>query len=159
MFRCMTARSDVTLFPFDRQIDPQGEEQASLEWQQRTVIDAHGISRSFFYADLQSIRLNKVDGRNARPLYSSKLCQIQYKLQVQVKRLVIALPFSSIDAFQLDSFARHHRRFDLTHTSVWIVFTCAVLSRISGESFSLRIRKFVAQCKPFSRLFSRLSHV
>ncbi|CAF1038285.1 unnamed protein product [Adineta ricciae] len=76
---------NVTLFPFDRKIDGFGESQPTLKWCQREVTDANDQKITFLYAELDSIMLQKLDIRNTRPLYSAKLCQIQFHSRIRTK--------------------------------------------------------------------------
>ena len=78
----------VTLFSLDRQLEDEGEIQTALEWKRRSIIDAQGLIRSFYYADVRSLHLTKTDLRNARPFYSSKLCQLQFQLKIRVNLLI-----------------------------------------------------------------------
>jgi hypothetical protein len=74
----------VTLYPFDLDLDTFGERQEQLEWQKRAIIDAEETLRSFSYVELESIELTKLDIRNARPLYSAKLCQLEFQFKIRV---------------------------------------------------------------------------
>ncbi len=68
----------------NRQLDEEGETQSALEWKTRTIVDAKGLPKLFYYAEVQSIKLTKSDLRSTRPLYSSKLCQLQFQLKIRV---------------------------------------------------------------------------
>ncbi len=74
----------MTLYSSDRQLEDDGEVQSVLEWKRRNIVDAQGLIRSFYYAEVQSINLTKLDLKNARPFYSSKLCQLQFHLKIRV---------------------------------------------------------------------------
>ncbi len=74
----------MTLYSLDHQLDDEGEIQSVLEWKRRSIIDAQGLIRSFYYAEVQSINITKTDLRNARPFYSSKLCRLQFQLKIRV---------------------------------------------------------------------------
>ncbi|UJR26645.1 hypothetical protein I4U23_007962 [Adineta vaga] len=74
----------VTLYPLDRQIDNEGERQVALEWKTKQIFDANGYSKLFYYAELQTIKLTKPDGRSNRPLYKSTLCQLQFQLNISM---------------------------------------------------------------------------
>ncbi|CAF0767418.1 unnamed protein product [Adineta ricciae] len=76
---------NVTLFPFDRKIDGFGESQPTLKWCKKEVTDAEDQKITFLYAELDSITLQKLDIRNTRPLYSAKLCQIQFRSRIRTK--------------------------------------------------------------------------
>jgi hypothetical protein len=77
---------DVTLYLCDRNLDPFGENQPALVWHKRTIIDAEEVLRTFSYVELESIELKKLDIRSSRPLYSAKLCQLQFQLKIKVNR-------------------------------------------------------------------------
>ncbi|CAF1258225.1 unnamed protein product [Adineta ricciae] len=77
----------VTIYSFDRRTDDDGEVQTALEWKIKRIFDANGNSKSFYYAELQTIRLTKTDGRSSRPLYNSKLCQLRFQLNVTISEL------------------------------------------------------------------------
>jgi hypothetical protein len=68
----------------DRQLDEEGEKQSVLEWKIRTIADANGLPKLFYYTELHSIKLTKPDFRSSRPLYSSKLCQLEFQLKIRV---------------------------------------------------------------------------
>lgn len=65
-------------------MDPTGEVQLALEWGKRPIIDAEQVLKTFSYVELESIELKKLDIRNSRPLYSTKLCQLQFQLKIRV---------------------------------------------------------------------------
>jgi hypothetical protein len=74
----------VTLHPCDSNIDAFGDAQQPLPWQKRLVVDADEVQKSFYYFELNSIELKKMDQRNLRPLYSAKLCQLNFYFNIQV---------------------------------------------------------------------------
>ncbi len=77
----------------DRRPDEEGETELALEWKTRTVVDPQGLPKLFYYAELQSIRLTKLDLRSSRPLYSSKLCQLQFQLKIRVNFKLLFIYF------------------------------------------------------------------
>ncbi|CAF1004233.1 unnamed protein product [Adineta ricciae] len=77
----------VTIYSFDRRTDDDGEVQTALEWKIKRIFDASGNSKSFYYAELQTIRLTKTDGRSSRPFYNSKLCRLRFQLNVTISKL------------------------------------------------------------------------
>ncbi|CAF3080742.1 unnamed protein product [Rotaria sp. Silwood2] len=79
----------VTLFPFDRNLDLFGEEQPTLKWHKRQIIDPDNILRSFFYVELESIKLKKLDRPNSRPMYNGKMCQLEFKIKIRINELNI----------------------------------------------------------------------
>jgi hypothetical protein len=79
----------VILYPLDRSLDAVGENQPALEWRQRPIINAEEVLQSFHYVELESIELKKLDLRILRPLYSAKLCQLQFQFTIRVNRLSI----------------------------------------------------------------------
>ena len=74
----------MTLYSLDRPLEDDGEVQSVLEWKKRTIVDAQGQIRPFYYAEIDSIDLRKPDLRNTRPFYSSKLCRLQFQLKIRV---------------------------------------------------------------------------
>ncbi len=70
-------------------MDPHGEDQPVLKWCKRPIIDADEVLKIFYYVELESIEVKKLDIRNSRPLYSTKLCQLQFHLKIRVNRLFI----------------------------------------------------------------------
>ena len=78
----------MTLYPFDRDVDPVGEDQPALEWRKKTILDAEELSKTILYLELESIEMKKQDVRNSRPLYSAKLCQLQFQIKINVNRLL-----------------------------------------------------------------------
>jgi hypothetical protein len=69
-------------------LDPLGEVQPALKWHKRAIIDAEEVLRTFSYVELESIELKKLDTRNLRPLYSAKLCQLQFQLKIKVNPMI-----------------------------------------------------------------------
>ena len=74
----------MTLHSFDREVDTVGEGQAALEWRKKTIIDADGLSKTILFIELESIEMKKLDARSSRPLYSAKLCQLQFQIKMKV---------------------------------------------------------------------------
>ena len=79
----------MTLYSFDRQLDEEGEVQPVLEWKTRTITDANGLPKLFYYAELHSITLKKPNSHSSRPLYNSKLCQLEFQLKIKVNFQVL----------------------------------------------------------------------
>lgn len=81
---CLIFNVGITLLPCDPNVDFKGEEQESLSWQKRHIIDPEHRIQSFLFAELQSIELKKMGQSNLRPLYSSKLCKINFEIEIKV---------------------------------------------------------------------------
>lgn len=74
----------IKLCPFNRNFDHIGEEQQPLQWRIRQIIDTEHTLRSFFYVELESIELKQLDKPNARPLYSARICQLEFQIKTKV---------------------------------------------------------------------------
>ncbi len=74
----------MTLRPFDTNVDFFGDDQTALRWRKRPIIDANEALKSFLYVELESIELKKTDLRNLRPLYSAKLCLLDFYIKIRV---------------------------------------------------------------------------
>lgn len=75
----------MTLFLLERELDTNGERQNQLDWKSRSITDADGNSTGFAYLDLESIDLKAIDQHNLRPLYSAKVCQLQFCIPIEVE--------------------------------------------------------------------------
>ncbi|UJR22443.1 hypothetical protein I4U23_025503 [Adineta vaga] len=80
---------NVILYPFDRTVDSFGERQSALKWYTKPITDVENQIRMVLFAELDSISLQKLDIRNTRPLYSAKLCQLQFQIKVKTKEFHI----------------------------------------------------------------------
>ena len=76
---------EVKLRPFDRHVDEEGEDQTALPWQKRPIVDASLVNKHFYFVELESIELRKLDIRNLRPLYRAQLCQLEFNVKFQVR--------------------------------------------------------------------------
>ncbi|CAF1639507.1 unnamed protein product [Rotaria magnacalcarata] len=79
----------VTLFPFVRNADLCGERQEELKWHKRQILDTENIQRSFLYVELQAIELTQTDRTNSKPLYNSKMFQIEFEINIRINVLNI----------------------------------------------------------------------
>ncbi|CAF4453349.1 unnamed protein product, partial [Adineta steineri] len=86
----------VRLYPFDRNLDTIGEEQLILDWHEKTIMDAEEQIKSVLFVELESIELKKLDTRNARPLYSAKLCQLHFQINIKINDLNLEETFTSL---------------------------------------------------------------
>ncbi|CAF1180560.1 unnamed protein product [Adineta steineri] len=102
----------VRLYPFDRNLDTIGEEQLILDWHEKTIMDAEEQIKSVLFVELESIELKKLDMRNARPLYSAKLCQLQFQINIKINDLNLEETFTSLSQpFGLCSHAQYYPEF------------------------------------------------
>ena len=88
----------MTLYALDRQLDEEGEMQSVLEWKTCRLIDGQGLPRLFYYAEVHSLKLTKLDLRSLRPLYGSKLCQLQFEFKmknctIEENIIILSRPF------------------------------------------------------------------
>lgn len=74
----------LTLLPFERSLDADGEPQVALQWCKKHVNDANREVKTVSYVRVESIQSKKIDSRGARPLYSARLCQLRFQINVQV---------------------------------------------------------------------------
>jgi hypothetical protein len=74
----------VTLRPSDPNVDASGDDQTALVWRKRIVVDSNEAQRSFLYVELESIELKKTELRTSRPLYSTKLCRLDFYFTIRV---------------------------------------------------------------------------
>ncbi|CAM4756100.1 unnamed protein product [Rotaria magnacalcarata] len=79
----------VTLFPFVRNADLCGERQEELKWHKRQILDTENMQRSFLYVELQAIELTQTDRTNSKPLYNSKMFQIEFEINIRINVLNI----------------------------------------------------------------------
>ena len=75
---------EVTLFPLDHDSNDHREKQANLVWQKGTIRSAEGLLVSIWYAEMQVVQLEKFDPSCRRLLFNSTLCQLQFRLKIQV---------------------------------------------------------------------------
>ncbi|CAF1016842.1 unnamed protein product [Adineta steineri] len=102
----------VRLYPFDRNLDTIGEEQLILDWHEKTIMDAEEQIKSVLFVQLESIELKKLDTRNARPLYSAKLCQLHFQINIKINDLNLEETFTSLSQpFGLCSHAQYYPEF------------------------------------------------
>ncbi len=78
----------MILRPFDRNLDLFGEDQSSIIWHKRPIVDANEVLKTFLYVELELIELKKTDLRSSRPLYSAKLCQLQFNIKIRVNQSI-----------------------------------------------------------------------
>ena len=69
----------------DDQLDMDGEEQLSLQWKKKIIIDKDNQLQSFFYVELESLELKKLDKQNTRPFHSAKICQLRFQIKIRVQ--------------------------------------------------------------------------
>ncbi|CAF3765854.1 unnamed protein product [Rotaria socialis] len=79
----------VTLFPSARNADLCGERQEELKWHKRQILDTENILRSFLYVELQAIELIQTDRTNSKPLYNSKMFQIEFEIKIRINVLSV----------------------------------------------------------------------
>ena len=79
---------EVTLQPLNREMKEKVEKQPNLIWQQRVVTSSEGFPITMMYAEILSVQLEKFDANCKRLLLNSTLCQLEFRLKIQVRRWV-----------------------------------------------------------------------
>jgi hypothetical protein len=92
---------DVTLYPADLRIDPEGDRQMPLIWKTRTIISSENSERTFHYAELNETDFLKLTRMNAKgkPLYNNGLCQLEFQTKFHIRttgmRIEVPIMFNS----------------------------------------------------------------
>lgn len=75
----------MTLVPLDQDFSEHREKQANLVWQKGMMRTAEGIPVSIWYAEMHAVQLEKFDPGCKRLVFNSTLCQLQFRLKIQVQ--------------------------------------------------------------------------
>jgi hypothetical protein len=131
--------SVVTLYPLDRTMNDNVEEQPALVWQTRTIRSAEGVPISMYYAELHTIQLEKFDATCKRLLLNSTLCQLEFRLKIQVDNNIILCSISlNINHCEFFFFSVHlgwsssiRRLCQIDFSTICYLFTWTIFSEIS----------------------------
>ncbi|CAF3080757.1 unnamed protein product [Rotaria sp. Silwood2] len=77
----------VILYPKDRNRDPDGDVQSSLQWKTRIIITSEQEEQTFFYAELNENDYIKLTKKNSKRklLYNNELCQLEFRTTFKVR--------------------------------------------------------------------------
>jgi hypothetical protein len=75
---------DVTLYPLNRETNNKKEEQPSIKWEIRKVMNAEGTPVSVYYAEVHTLQLEKFDSTCKRLSLNSTICQLEFRMKIKV---------------------------------------------------------------------------
>ncbi|CAF1495428.1 unnamed protein product [Adineta steineri] len=116
-----------------------------------------------YYVEFQFIRLNKPNSRSARPLYNSKLCRLQFQMNININDLYIeetltflSQPFgvcshaqyfpeyvAKVLIYEIQQTPQHFNH--IIHPDIITDFTCRYHTRITGVETKLHIKRYIFQ--------------
>ncbi|CAF1403405.1 unnamed protein product [Rotaria sordida] len=156
---------DVILYPKNRNRDPDGDVQSSLQWKIRTIINSEQEEQTFFYVELNEnspIKLTKMNS-NQKPLYNNGLCQLEFRTKFKIIGYDIEeiLTLNS-QLFGLCSHAKYYPTFLAkvfideieqwykniileTHINILIGYICKFHKRISGVEIEPHTQQFIEE--------------
>ncbi|CAF3993338.1 unnamed protein product [Rotaria sordida] len=155
----------VILYPKNRNRDPDGDVQSSLQWKIRTIINSEQEEQTFFYVELNEnspIKLTKMNS-NQKPLYNNGLCQLEFRTKFKIIGYDIEeiLTLNS-QLFGLCSHAKYYPTFLAkvfideieqwykniileTHINILIGYICKFHKRISGVEIEPHTQQFIEE--------------
>ncbi|CAF1106385.1 unnamed protein product [Rotaria sp. Silwood1] len=156
---------DVILYPKDRNCDPNGDVQSSLQWKRRTIISSEQEEQIFFYVELNendSIKLTKKNSKN-KLLYNHGLCQLEFRTKFKITGYDIeetiilnsqlfglcshAKYYSTLLAkVFIDEINQDHRNIALeTHINTLIGYICKFHKRLSNVEIKSHTQQFIEE--------------
>ncbi|CAF3646538.1 unnamed protein product [Rotaria sp. Silwood1] len=149
----------------DRNCDPNGDVQSSLQWKRRTIISSEQEEQIFFYVELNendSIKLTKKNSKN-KLLYNHGLCQLEFRTKFKITGYDIeetiilnsqlfglcshAKYYSTLLAkVFIDEINQDHRNIALeTHINTLIGYICKFHKRLSNVEIKSHTQQFIEE--------------